>query len=141
MPAAKLKLTQTHLRKFRDLDEVRSEIERLEQREADLVGQCVQLMREADRSVVVFAAKAGGIERVAHLEHPRTQTIEDVDRFEVEARHAGASDEQISASIKRSVTIAAARKLLDPDTLDRISSMRPGKPRIKITGNRGEHRE
>ena len=67
----------------------------------------------------------------ASLERPVKTTI-DVDRFRTACVRAGIAPRDFDEAIKRTVSLAAARKVLGGDDLAAISTTKPGNYRVRI---------
>lgn len=121
-------------RNLRKLDQVRSQIEELKRVESDLGKLCVSLMRS--ERVKRVAWTSDGVERVAALETRVSESI-DYHAFLDACQHLDIDPEQRDQAVRMTVSMPKARKLLPESELKLLVQRRPGRPYVKITGNRG----
>lgn len=117
-------------RKLAQLDKLRTKLGELDEQEKDLASECISLMDAHKQTRFNF-----GENRQAVLTTPATTKI-DPDAFRRIAVEANLTDEQIDACVNTTISVGAARKALGDERVDAIAKTRPGKPQLRITGER-----
>lgn len=118
-------------RDLKALDKLRTKIEQLAAQD------------EAASSALIAEFKRHRIDRFnfapnrAGVLASKTKSSVTPDAFRRAAIEKNLSDEQMDACLKEGVLIGEARKVLGDETVDKIADKKPGKPELRITGQRG----
>jgi hypothetical protein len=120
------------LRHLIHLAATRQVIKELQDHEAVVHAQCIKLMRRERLKQADLTP-----EHRALLERPTSTSIA-LDDYEHECLKQHIGPREYIGSIRRTVDLAKARKVLGEEAFDEIATKQRGKPRIRIVGTRGQ---